>query len=125
MGRTLLPESFVAAGVLAPCLLSLRPAGGRFALDDCKRWSVPGPGADGWLVTARMAAAMPAPMRHWCCSGFAADTPGVRGEAQPRIDGRPMDLLHLEAVELPGDALLCPGAGAGAEHALAQALGVA
>ena len=166
VGRALLPEPFVAAGVLAPCLLSLLPAGerrdrllegvlsgaciagvawqehegaiepgacgavarcagGRFVLDGCKRWAVPGPGADGWLVTARMAAGgsdagANAPLTlFW----LPADTPGVRGEAQPRIDGSPMGLLHLEAVDLPGDALLASGAGA--EHALAQALDMA
>ncbi|MGE0799417.1 MAG: acyl-CoA dehydrogenase [Lautropia sp.] len=162
VGRALLPEPFIGAGVLAPCLLSRLPAHAqrdrllagvlsgeciagvawqdresaagavtdtaacetqaqaadrRFTLHGRKRWVSPGPGADGWVVTARL------PDGTIALLWLPANATGLRLEVQPRIDGSAMAMLHLNGVELPANALLADGAQA--QQALAYALDMA
>ncbi len=146
IGRVLLPEPFVAAGIQSIANLCKLPAGDlrdqliaratagewiigsawqeqageidprvpattsttdgqRDTLNGAKEWAVPGAGADGWLVTSTSADGVAV---HW----VPADTPGLRCEAVPRIDGSTMGRLALRNVTIPASQCLARGTAA-------------
>ncbi|MBI4192469.1 MAG: acyl-CoA dehydrogenase family protein [Betaproteobacteria bacterium] len=87
-------------------------SGATVQIRGCKRWVVPGNGADGWLVSAREPEG---PALYW----VRADTPGLRIENGARVDGTFMADLILDA-EVPAANRLASGAAA--REALEQAL---
>ena len=75
---------------------------GRARLRGRKDWVVPGPGADGWLVSANAGSGSAA---YW----VPASAPGVRVEAVTRVDGTLMGHLVLDDVEVPASHRLATG----------------
>lgn len=91
-----------APGQLEPAAFSLRAeacGADRVRLSGCKRWVVPGRGADGWLVAASEAATggEAQPSLWW----VPASSEGIRIDAIERVDGSPMANLVLEDCEQP------------------------
>jgi len=78
--------------------------GDRVRIRGCKRWVVPGRGADGWVVSV---AGSQGPELYW----VPADTAGVRVEDCCRVDGSYMAELTLD-VEVPAVHSLASGAAA-------------
>ena len=90
-------------------------SGASVRIRGCKRWVVPGSGADGWLVSA---GEREGPALYW----VRADTPGLRTEDRARVDGTFMADLFLD-VEIPATNRL--GSGPAVREALEQALATA
>ncbi|MCW2241806.1 acyl-CoA dehydrogenase [Azospirillum canadense] len=144
VGRALLPEPVIGAGVLPVLILADLPPspagdellaavlagdtlagaawqerdgmgessglqtvarrdGDHVVLQGRKSWVVPGPAADGWLVTAAMDGEDTALL--W----VPADTAGVLCDAQPRIDGSPMGVVTFENAVVEATSLLAAG----------------
>jgi alkylation response protein AidB-like acyl-CoA dehydrogenase len=90
-------------------------SGGNVKLRGCKRWVVPGSGADGWLVSANE---KDGPALYYVPAG----TPGLRIEDHARVDGSFATDLYLD-VEVPVANRLASGATA--REALERALATA
>ena len=82
---------------------------GRVRLCGRKEWVAPGPGADGWLVSARSDSGSAV---YW----LAADAARLRVEPIARVDGTLMGRLVLDDVEIPAGNRL--GVGSSAERAI-------
>ena len=72
-------------------------------VDGNKNWVAPGPGADGWLVTALLDDASLALI--WIDSQAG----GVQADRLARIDGSPMGRLSLRGVEVAAECVLAIG----------------
>lgn len=71
-------------------LATARQEDGQTLLSGCKLFVRPGPGADGWIVSAREEGGL---VLCW----VAADAPGLRVEQQCGVDGSAIVTLHLHA----------------------------
>ncbi|MFH1605026.1 MAG: acyl-CoA dehydrogenase family protein, partial [Pseudomonadota bacterium] len=90
-------------------------SGAYVKLRGCKRWVVPGSGADGWLVSA-------SENGESALYFIPAGTPGLRIEDHARVDGSFAADLHLD-VDVPAANRLASGPVAG--EALGRALAMA
>lgn len=76
---------------------------GRILVEGDKNWVVPGPGADGWLVTALL------DNQGLALIWIDAQTVGVQSDRLARIDGSPMGRVSFKGVDVAAECVLAVG----------------